>query len=221
MVTKLQSTSGLSHIYRSIHDCDYELSCDLTFVCGDGMIESYQAFFSWLSGTLRRMFQRKMVIEDHGKRKDRVTLIVPDVEIKTIKTIITLFTLGEVPISQNTGAVRSCFDLLGIDLVTKDGRFKPWRSDLATHDSALLDEAHQNSRGGLGGQRQLQIEVLLRYPGFGVAMLVELPCCGRITGLLMILSNEICCDLLLEDVFEEGPQSLHEGFPGQHHESFG
>ena len=59
----LKSDTNL-HFYKSLHDCEYELLTDLTIVCSDGRVETFQAFFAWISSSLRRFFQKRLVSVD-------------------------------------------------------------------------------------------------------------------------------------------------------------
>ena len=86
---------------------------DLTFVCEDGIVRSHQALFSWISSFLRRFFLSKQVMEDSGKRKDEVSLVLPSVNCEAVRHVITILTTGEV-ILQREKTRRDISDLWGL-----------------------------------------------------------------------------------------------------------
>eukprot|EP00092_Neocalanus_flemingeri_P019384 GFUD01020998.1.p1 GENE.GFUD01020998.1~~GFUD01020998.1.p1 ORF type:complete len:822 (+),score=261.57 GFUD01020998.1:62-2527(+) len=69
---------------------------DLKIVCDDGVVESYQAVFAWASSLLRRQFVGKFVMEDSGKRKDDVTVYLPEVAVEVVNTLTSVLVRGEV-----------------------------------------------------------------------------------------------------------------------------
>ena len=108
--------------FSILTDCDYELVTDLRIVCHNGTLESYQFLFSRMSPMLRRMFSSKLVMEDGGKRKDEVTLHLPDVDLETLKRAVTIFTEGvvNVPNQEASHKLLSCWTLLSIEWPTLD-----------------------------------------------------------------------------------------------------
>ena len=108
--------------FSILTDCEYELMTDLTIVCHDGMLQSYQFLFSRMSPMLRRLFSSKLVMEDCGKRKDEVTLHLPDVDLETLKRAVSIFTEGVVNVPNQEASIKllSCWTLLSIDWPTLD-----------------------------------------------------------------------------------------------------
>ena len=92
---------------------------DLRIVCEDKIVTSYQALFSWMSSFLRRFFLSKRIMEDSGKLKEELTVILPEVSSDTLNYVIKIFTFGEAMI-QNEKTSREISDLwklLGIDRI--------------------------------------------------------------------------------------------------------
>ena len=108
--------------FSILTDCDYELVTDLRIVCHNGTLQSYQFLFSSMSPMLRRLFTSKLVMEDSGKRKDEVTLHLPDVDLETLERAVTIFTEGlvNVPNQDSFDKLLSCWNLLSIDCPTLD-----------------------------------------------------------------------------------------------------
>ena len=68
----------------------------LKIVCDDGVVKTYQAVFAWASSFMRRQLVAKFVIEDSGKRKDDVTLYLPEVSVEVATTLANILLRGEV-----------------------------------------------------------------------------------------------------------------------------
>ena len=117
----LKNTSFL-RTFSILTDCDYELVTDLRIVCHNGTLQSYQFLFSRMSPMLRRLFSSKLVMEDSGKRKDEVTLHLPDVDLETLKRAVTIFTEGvvNVPNQEASHKLLSCWTLLSIEWPSLD-----------------------------------------------------------------------------------------------------
>ena len=69
---------------------------DLKIVCEDGVVETYQAVFAWASSFMRRQFVAKFVMEDSGKRKDDVTLHLPEIGVEVVTALANILVRGEV-----------------------------------------------------------------------------------------------------------------------------
>ena len=102
--------------FSALSDCDFDLITDLTIITRNGRIETFQALFSWMSSSLRRMFTSKFVMEDYGRRKDPITLFLPDIDSSNIKQIISLMTAGECHcVSGDFQNLNHVWEMLNID----------------------------------------------------------------------------------------------------------
>mgnify|MGYP001498853966 CR=1 FL=1 len=108
--------------FSILTDCEYELVTDLTIVCHNGMLQSYQFLLSRMSPLLRRLFSSKLVMEDCGKRKAEVTLHLPDVDLETLKRAVAIFTEGvvNIPNQEESIKLQDCWTLLSIECPTLD-----------------------------------------------------------------------------------------------------
>ena len=105
-----------SNTLNQLRDCEYELMTDLTIVCSNGLVESHQALFAWMSSSLRRLFVSKLVMEDCGKRKDFITLHLPDVKTDILTNIIKIFSCGQIAISSDKlHRISEAWSLIQID----------------------------------------------------------------------------------------------------------
>jgi len=106
-------------VYRTFSDEDGSVK-DLILICGDGVVESYQALFATVSPLLKRMFMAKLVLEDGGKRKDIVVVHLPDARVEAVENIVDLISCGEVSVSSPSSVqeLKSLLKLLDMSKVT-------------------------------------------------------------------------------------------------------
>ena len=71
---------------------------DLTLVCRDGTVHSYQALFAWSSSTLRKWFLSHLLQEIGGKRKEEMTLLLPDLGITSVSVLASFLLTGQINI---------------------------------------------------------------------------------------------------------------------------
>ena len=82
-------------LYRHLAGNDSSAK-DLKIVCDDGVVETFQAVFAWSSSFLRRQFVGKFVMEDSGKRKDDVTMYLPEFGVEVVNILASFLISGEV-----------------------------------------------------------------------------------------------------------------------------
>eukprot|EP00091_Calanus_sinicus_P015670 TRINITY_DN34172_c0_g1_i1.p1 TRINITY_DN34172_c0_g1~~TRINITY_DN34172_c0_g1_i1.p1 ORF type:complete len:220 (+),score=52.44 TRINITY_DN34172_c0_g1_i1:95-661(+) len=92
---------------------------DLRIVCYDGVVETFQAVFAWASSFMRRQLVAKFVMEDSGKRKDDVTLHLPEDSVEVVTALVHILVRGE--ITNLSGSMKrelqTLWKSLGIDRV--------------------------------------------------------------------------------------------------------
>merc|ERR1719312_977950 len=142
----LKNTNFL-RTFSILTDCDYELVTDLRIVCHNGTLQSYQFLFSRMSPMLRRLFTSKLVMEDGGKRKDQVTLHLPDVDLETLERAVTIFTEGvvNVPNQDSFDKLITCWTLLSIEYPTLDSLEVISQKEEMQHSRDSQDQQHNDT----------------------------------------------------------------------------
>ena len=93
---------------------------DLALVCRDGTVHSYQALFAWSSSLLRKWFLSHLLQENGGKRKDKVTMLLPDLGITSVSVLASFLLTGQINIRAGRELRRElelAWQLLAIDRI--------------------------------------------------------------------------------------------------------
>ena len=141
-------------VYRTFSDEDGSVK-DLILICGDGVVESYQALFATVSPMLKRMFMAKLVLEDGGKRKDIVVVHLPDARVEAVENIVDLISCGEVGVSSPSSVqdLKSLLKLLDMSKVTSFNVVSiPEEDRVANETEGRINPNHEigNNSAGLG-----------------------------------------------------------------------